>query len=59
MFRHSEAEAQGIREYVEWQSRRDNEKVLHAEKVASERVMGWEYEVWVYIRMAAKAGGGS
>jgi hypothetical protein len=46
MFRHSEEEAQGIRDYVEWQSRRDNSKVLHAEKVASERVMGREYDVW-------------
>jgi hypothetical protein len=46
MFRHSEEEAQGIRDYVEWQSRRDKEKVLHAEKVASERVMGRDYDVW-------------
>lgn len=46
MFRQSEAEAHRIRDYVEWQSRRDNEKVLHAEKVASERVMGREYDVW-------------
>jgi hypothetical protein len=46
MFRHSEEEAQKIRDYVEWQSRRDKSKVLHAEKVASERVMGREYDVW-------------
>jgi hypothetical protein len=46
MFHQPEAEAQGIRDYVEWQSRRDKEKVLHAEKVASERVMGREYDVW-------------
>jgi hypothetical protein len=46
MFRHSEEEAQGIRDYVEWQSRSDKERVLHAEKVASERVMGRDYDVW-------------
>lgn len=46
MFRHSEEEAQGIRDYVEWQSRRNKAKVLHAEKVASERVMGRDYDVW-------------
>jgi len=46
MFRHSEEEAQGVRDYVEWQSRRNKAKVLHAEKVASERVMGRDYDVW-------------
>lgn len=46
MFRHSEEEAQGIRDYVEWQSRRNKAKVLHAEKIASERVMGRDYDVW-------------
>lgn len=46
MFQHSEEEAQAICDYVEWQSRKDNEKVLHAEKVASERVMGRDYNVW-------------
>lgn len=46
VFHQPPEEAQKIREYVEWQSRRDNEKVLHAEKVASERVLGREYNVW-------------
>ena len=46
MFRHSEEEAQGIRDYVEGQSRRNKAKVLHAEKLASERVMGRDYDVW-------------
>jgi predicted Zn-ribbon and HTH transcriptional regulator len=46
MFHQPGAEVQSVRDYVEWQSRRDNEKVLHAEKVASERVMGREYDVW-------------
>jgi hypothetical protein len=46
MFRQSDEEAQRIRDYVEWQSRRNKSRVLHAEKVASERVMGREYDVW-------------
>lgn len=46
MFRHSEEEAQAISNYVEGQSKRTKEKVLHAEKVASERVMGRDYDVW-------------
>ena len=46
MFHHPAAETQRIRDYVEWQSQRDKEKVLHAEKVASERVLGREYDVW-------------
>jgi len=45
LFRQSEHEAQGIREYVEWQTHGD-EQVLHVEKVASERVFGREYDVW-------------
>ncbi|HKY41530.1 MAG TPA: hypothetical protein VJM50_00430, partial [Pyrinomonadaceae bacterium] len=45
LFRHSEDEAQQIREYVEWQSHGD-EAILHVEKVASERVFGREYDVW-------------
>lgn len=45
LFRYSEHEAQAIREYVEWQTHGD-EKVLHVEKVASERVFGREYDVW-------------
>ncbi|HZH52725.1 MAG TPA: hypothetical protein VEZ16_12680 [Microvirga sp.] len=45
MFRYSEQEAQEIRDYVEWQCRGE-ETVLHAEKVASERVMGDDYDVW-------------
>ena len=43
---HSEEEAQGICDYVQWQSRRHKAKVLHAEKVANERVMGRDYDVW-------------
>lgn len=45
LFRHSEHEAQKIKEYVEWQAH-GAEKVLHVEKVASERVFGREYDVW-------------
>jgi predicted Zn-ribbon and HTH transcriptional regulator len=45
LFRHSEHEAQEIREYVEWQAH-GAEKVLHVEKVASERVFGRAYDVW-------------
>ena len=45
LFRHSEAEAQEIKDYVEWQAHR-KEKVLHVEKVASERVFGRQHDVW-------------
>ncbi len=45
LFRHSEDEARQIREYVEWQAHGE-ESVLHAEKVASERVFGRDYDVW-------------
>jgi hypothetical protein len=45
MFRHSEEEARDIRDYVEWQARGE-EKVLHAEKVAHERIMGRDHDVW-------------
>jgi len=43
-FRTSEHEMHGIRDYVEWQAK--DEKVLHAEKLASERVFGRDYDVW-------------
>jgi hypothetical protein len=45
LFEQSDKAAQEIKEYVEWQSHGD-EKVLHAEKVASERVYGRDYDVW-------------
>jgi hypothetical protein len=45
MFRYSEQEATEIAGYVEWQARGE-ETVLHAEKVASERVMGHDHDVW-------------
>jgi hypothetical protein len=45
LFRQSEEEAQGIKDYVECQAHGD-EKVLHTEKVASERVFGRDYDVW-------------
>jgi len=41
----SEPDAQAIKEYVGWQCRGE-ERVLHAEKVTSERVFGREHEVW-------------
>lgn len=44
LFRQSEKETTNIKEYVEWQAR-GAEKALHAEKVASERVFGREYDV--------------
>ncbi len=43
-FRHSELEAQAIRNYMAGQAR--DEKVLHVEKVASERILGREHDVW-------------
>ena len=45
MFRYSEEEAKAVRDYVEWQARGE-ERVLHAEKVARERVMGRDHDVW-------------
>lgn len=45
LFRQSEREAQEITEYVEWQAHGE-EKALHAEKVASERIYGREHDVW-------------
>jgi hypothetical protein len=44
MFRHSELEAQAIRDYMAREAR--DEKVLHVEKVASERIFGREHDVW-------------
>lgn len=45
LFRHSETEALEIKDYVEWQAHGE-EKVLHTEKVASERVFGRQHDVW-------------
>src|SRR6266700_4212803 len=45
LFKQSEQEVREIKDYVEWQAR-GKEKVLHAEKVASERVFGRDYDVW-------------
>jgi hypothetical protein len=45
LFRQSEREAREIRDYVEWQAHGE-EKLLHAEKAASERVFGRDYDVW-------------
>ena len=45
LFRQSDKEAQEIKEYVEWQAHGE-ENVLHAEKVASERIFGREHDVW-------------
>jgi hypothetical protein len=45
LFRQSDREAKAIKEYVEGQAR-GQEKVLHAEKVASERIFGREHDVW-------------
>jgi hypothetical protein len=44
-FKQLESEVEEIRNYVEWQGR-GKEKVLHAEKITSEMVMGREYQVW-------------
>jgi len=46
MFRSSDEERREIIDYVEWQSRKDGLKVLHTEKIASERVLGTDYDVW-------------
>ena|GEM_PF-353253 len=44
LFRRDRAAERSIREYVEWQVR--DEKVVHAEKVATEVVMGRKLEAW-------------
>jgi hypothetical protein len=44
MFRHSEIEAQAITDYMASQAR--DEKVLHLEKVASERIFDRQHDVW-------------
>jgi len=45
LFKQSEKETQDIKDYVESQARGE-ERVLHAEKLASERVFGRDYDVW-------------
>jgi predicted Zn-ribbon and HTH transcriptional regulator len=45
LFKHSEREAQEIKDYVEREAHGE-EKVLHLEKVASERIFGREHDVW-------------
>ena len=35
VLKHNDREAEGIREYVEWQCKRDRERVSHLEKLAS------------------------
>lgn len=45
LFKHSDLEAQSIKNYVEWQANGE-EKVLHLEKVASERIFGRQHDVW-------------
>ena len=44
MFRYSEIEAQAITDYMASQAR--DEKVLHLEKVASERIFDRQHDVW-------------
>src|SRR5260370_41629453 len=45
LFRQSDKEAQEIKDYVEWEAHGE-EKVLHAEKVASERIFRRQHDVW-------------
>lgn len=45
LFRQSGKEAEEIKNYVEWQAHGE-EKVLHVEKVASERIFGRQHNVW-------------
>ncbi len=44
VFKRSEREAQAIRDYVEWQSRK--EKVTYLEKVATEHVFDRKHDAW-------------
>jgi hypothetical protein len=44
LFKRDRAAEKSIREYVEWQA--SDEKVVHAEKVATEFVMGRKLEAW-------------
>src|SRR5260370_13123528 len=45
LFRQSDKEAQEIKDYVEWEGQ-GGEKVLHAEKVVSERIFRRQHDVW-------------
>lgn len=45
LFKHSENEALEIKQYVEWQAHGE-ERVLHVEMVASERIFGRQHDVW-------------
>ena len=45
-FKRDDAEAQHITEYVEWQARKDNERVTFLEKVLTEHVLGVPNHCW-------------
>jgi hypothetical protein len=45
MFKRDDEETRGIAEYVEWQARGE-ERVTHAEKIATEHAAGQKYEAW-------------
>jgi hypothetical protein len=42
----SERDAQAIREYVEWQSRKEKEKVTYLEKISTEHIFGRKHDAW-------------
>ena len=46
MLPRDDEEVQRITDYVEWQSGKQKEKVVHAEKISEEYVMGRKHECW-------------
>ena len=46
VLKRNDRQAESIREYVEWQSKRDKERVSHLEKVATEYVFERKLDVW-------------
>ena len=46
MLPRDDEEVQRITDYVEWQSGKQKEKIVHAEKISEEYVMGRKHECW-------------
>jgi hypothetical protein len=55
-FKRSDDEASQIAEYVEWQSRKDKERVTYLAKVQTEYVLGEAHHCWMLTRI--NLGGG-
>jgi hypothetical protein len=46
LFKRDHDAEQAIRRYVEWQSQRDGDKVVHAERVTTEYALGRKFDAW-------------